>query len=287
MTIMRVGTVSNANVSNATGVLPPANGGTGIANNAASTVTISGNYALTATLTNTTSVTFPTSGTLVAGGAVTTSGLTQTTARILGRTTASTGAIEEITVGSGLSLAAGTLTATGGASKLVFLSAVTASSSATVSVETTFDSTYDEYLLIGNDILPDTDNKNLQMQMKIGGSYLGTGTYSYHITNLAASASTYSAFASTTDTKIILSNGTGNAANEGVNFVMTIYNPASAAASKQVTVNLTSIDAGGVLYSHNGAASNSGTAALTGLQFSYSTGNIASGTFYLYGIAKS
>ncbi len=46
--------------------------------------------------------------------AVTASGLTQTTARILGRTTAATGAIEEITVGSGLSLAAGALTATGG-----------------------------------------------------------------------------------------------------------------------------------------------------------------------------
>jgi hypothetical protein len=47
-----------------------------------------------------------------ASGATTASGLTMTTARLLGRTTASTGAIEEITVGSGLSLAAGSLTAT-------------------------------------------------------------------------------------------------------------------------------------------------------------------------------
>lgn len=46
--------------------------------------------------------------------AVTTSGLTQATARLLGRTTASTGAVEEITVGTGLSLAAGSLTATSG-----------------------------------------------------------------------------------------------------------------------------------------------------------------------------
>lgn len=51
-----------------------------------------------------------------ASGAVTASGLTQTTARLLGRTTASTGAIEEITVGSGLTLSAGSLTATGGSS---------------------------------------------------------------------------------------------------------------------------------------------------------------------------
>lgn len=50
----------------------------------------------------------------VQAGAATSSGLTMATARLLGRTTASTGAIEEITVGSGLSMAAGTITATGG-----------------------------------------------------------------------------------------------------------------------------------------------------------------------------
>jgi hypothetical protein len=46
-------------------------------------------------------------------GSITTSGLTQSTARILGRTTASSGAVEEITIGSGLTLAAGTLSAAG------------------------------------------------------------------------------------------------------------------------------------------------------------------------------
>jgi hypothetical protein len=49
----------------------------------------------------------------VAAGAITTSGLTQATARILGRTSSSTGAVEEIQIGSGLSLSAGELSATG------------------------------------------------------------------------------------------------------------------------------------------------------------------------------
>jgi hypothetical protein len=49
-----------------------------------------------------------------ASGSITSSGLTQATARILGRTTASTGSVEEITIGSGLSLSAGELSATGG-----------------------------------------------------------------------------------------------------------------------------------------------------------------------------
>lgn len=47
-------------------------------------------------------------------GPVTGAGLTMATARLLGRTTASTGAVEEISVGSGLSLTGGELSATGG-----------------------------------------------------------------------------------------------------------------------------------------------------------------------------
>lgn len=49
----------------------------------------------------------------VAPGAITTSGLTQATAKLLGRTTAATGAVEEISVGTGLTMSAGSLTATG------------------------------------------------------------------------------------------------------------------------------------------------------------------------------
>lgn len=47
-----------------TGIVGPTNGGTGVANNAASTITISGNFATTFTVTATTGVTLPTTGTL-------------------------------------------------------------------------------------------------------------------------------------------------------------------------------------------------------------------------------
>lgn len=47
-------------------------------------------------------------------GLATASGLTMASARLLGRTTAATGAVEEIVVGSGLTLSAGTLSASGG-----------------------------------------------------------------------------------------------------------------------------------------------------------------------------
>lgn len=49
---------------NVTGVVAPANGGTGVANNAASTLTISGAFATTITVTAATGITLPTSGTI-------------------------------------------------------------------------------------------------------------------------------------------------------------------------------------------------------------------------------
>ena len=50
--------------SNVTGTLPANNGGTGVANNAASTLAISGNFATTLTVSGITGVTLPTTGTL-------------------------------------------------------------------------------------------------------------------------------------------------------------------------------------------------------------------------------
>jgi hypothetical protein len=47
-----------------------------------------------------------------ASGSITTSGLTQATARLIGRTSSGTGSIEEIQIGSGLSLSAGELSST-------------------------------------------------------------------------------------------------------------------------------------------------------------------------------
>jgi hypothetical protein len=58
------GTMTGVITFAAAQVVPAANGGTGVANNAAMTVTGSGNFAYTRTLTGTTNVTFPTSGTL-------------------------------------------------------------------------------------------------------------------------------------------------------------------------------------------------------------------------------
>lgn len=63
-----VQTIASKAAAALTTPVTPANGGTGVANNAANTVTFSGNYGLTLTLTNTSSITLPTSGTVATKG---------------------------------------------------------------------------------------------------------------------------------------------------------------------------------------------------------------------------
>ena len=60
--------ISTSVITNLTGTLSPVNGGTGVANNSASTITISGNYATTFTVTAATNVTLPTSGKIATFG---------------------------------------------------------------------------------------------------------------------------------------------------------------------------------------------------------------------------
>lgn len=73
--LTKVGTITSGTWNGT--VVAPAYGGTGVSNNAASTITISGSYPLTATLTTTTNVTLPSSGTLygTASGSITSSQL--------------------------------------------------------------------------------------------------------------------------------------------------------------------------------------------------------------------
>jgi len=77
----------------------------------------------------------------VAPGAATSSGLTMATARLLGRTTASTGSLEEISIGSGLSLSAGSLSSTVTSGKILQVVQATLTTTANVT-GTTFGSVF-------------------------------------------------------------------------------------------------------------------------------------------------
>lgn len=228
----------------------------------------------------------------VAPGAITTSGLTQATGKLLGRTTAGTGGIEEIAV-SGATLSAGTLTispptAATGAS-MTLLSAVTASNSATVDIETTFDSTYDAYLIVISGFIPAADGSYLLVRSKLSGAYVTTGTYNWRheYTSTGAAANSVESQVGAAETSIRMLYDTGNAAGESASCVMYVYNPSSTSLVKHFSWFGSGIRSNGAVQNQIGAGCNTGTGALTGIRFFASTGNITSGTFRLYGISNS
>lgn len=116
------GTVSTVSVTSA-------NGFAGTVTNATTTPAITLTTTITGVLKgNGTAISAATAATdYVAPSAyASANGLTMSTARLLGRTTAATGAAEEITVGSGLTLSAGTLTSTGSGGTVTTVSVVSA-----------------------------------------------------------------------------------------------------------------------------------------------------------------
>jgi hypothetical protein len=174
------------------------------------------------------------------------------------------------------------------AGALTLLSTVTASSSATVDIETTFSSTYDAYLLIGTGIVVATNGDGITCRMKISGSYVTTATYSYHARLLSSDSTAYNSEASTGSTVITITNELGNTAGKSLNFKMLIQSPASTTLQKTIIWEGHSVrQSFDNAVSLGGSAKNTGTGALTGIRFIPQSATITSGKFRLYGIANS
>ena len=177
----------------------------------------------------------------------------------------------------------------GSAGSFTLLSTITANASATVDVETTFDSTYDAYLIVGTGITQ-TSTESLNARMKIGGAYISTTTYKYHNHAMKSSSATYEAIVSAGAAQIVVSNeDPSTGAEQSIDFVMRVYTPASTAFEKMIDWQgvTTTSNTPRRLMGFSGAGLNTGTGALTGMRFLFGAGNILAGKFRLYGIANS
>lgn len=209
-------------------------------------------------------------------GAVGSSLITQSTNRLLGRTTASTGAIEEITVGAGLSLSAGSLTSTS-ASGLVLLATITPTASASIDSLSSFSSTYDNYLVLGTGLTVGT-NDSISIRYAVAGT-TDTGNNYYQVTNGSNNVTT-TALSMAQITQTIL------AAGKGGSFMLNIQNANDATNikvhhSRSMTQSLATptyaeIDAGGVYSAAN---------AISGFRLITTGGNnfAATGKVRVYG----
>ena len=175
---------------------------------------------------------------------------------------------------------------------LNLISTQTASSSATLSFTSGIDSTYKEYVFKFINIHPATDEAHFTVGFRDGGTAydaVKTTTYilSYHAEDDSETSLAYNAasdLAQGTGFQRIL-HGVGNGNDESASGYLHLFEPASTTFVKHFIAGGSSYNAGSYEYTTYVAGYNNVTAAIDGVQFKMSSGNIDSGVVKLYGIS--
>ena len=172
-----------------------------------------------------------------------------------------------------------------GGGALILLEQHTASGSASLNFTTAITSSYDDYVIEFVNVLPATNNNNLLARVSTNGgstwdssnTYQWTWFYTYHNGSTGTGGNSL-------DTSM---NFGGNQQNNlfGFNGTVKLYDPLNASLYKQIMLD-TGYDntSGGIIRMFGTAAYLSAT-AVNAIQFFYSSGNIASGTIRIYGVA--
>lgn len=169
----------------------------------------------------------------------------------------------------------------------VLLSSGAASASATFEFTNQIDATYDQYAVLMSNVVPSTNTTNFVVQVgKSNGVTYVTVSYAYATFNWN-DASASGAAGSAVATSIQLTSAQANAGGQGFGGMLLFEQPANAAHFKRfnssgvyVTAasNTTQFLSGGNYIGDGGV--------LDKLRFLFSSGNISTGNFALYGIRK-
>lgn len=174
------------------------------------------------------------------------------------------------------------------AGSLVLLETQTASSSATLNFTSCVSSTYDTYMIVLDDVLPASNTVKLQMRMSTNGgsSYDSSSIYGYASLIWRAGGSATSGEEGGQSQINIIDYNMANDANwPGLTGVLYLVNPNSA-KYKQVWGQVAYIEANPNRIGLQTRGSYESTTAVNAFQFYFSSGNIASGTIRVYGVAK-
>ena len=176
---------------------------------------------------------------------------------------------------------------------MTLLSTSTASSSANLTFASGINSTYKEYVFKFIDIHPQTNGQHFQVNFRDGSSaYDATKTttmfYAYHDESGGTPALAFvgsDVLASSTNAARI-NTGQGSDNDESCAGTLHLYNPSSTTFVKHFHSNIAYTDSSGTPNSINVFVSGycNVSAAIDGVQFSFNSGNIDSGTIKMYGI---
>lgn len=183
----------------------------------------------------------------------------------------------------------------GGAGALVLLEQHTASASASLDFTSFISSTYDEYVFEFIGINPATNAAKLMMRAGtgVGPTYDSSGVYNYAFAYVhLVSAADVGSHGGTNVTGIGFfdDGGSGSLSSSdgmALSGSMRLFDPQNASAHKRVIYDvIAAYSVSADWYRCYGAGTYKSSTALTAVQFLMSSGNIASGTIRVYGVAK-
>jgi hypothetical protein len=167
------------------------------------------------------------------------------------------------------------------------------SATGSVSFDGIFTSDYENYLIIGNDILNATSDAAFRMRFRQSDSDITASNYVWHQQTLRDNGSTIrDDNAATGDNLIALTGGmTTSVTGNRVQFDVTLYNPLSTVANKICSFNAYNVYVGSgtnYYYTQKGHGFYNGNQnALSGVSFFFNSGNISDGRITVYGIKRS
>jgi hypothetical protein len=175
-------------------------------------------------------------------------------------------------------------------SDYVLLASTDASASASISFDGYFSSTYKNYKVIISGLKPATDNTEFRIRFRISNSEISTSNYTD--TSVAAYVQSNGSTGSGGNgnynlNRIILFDNADNGASEQSFLECTLFDPLATDSFKNIITTLFSSNNDATQWSirtSGGRLRTSASSALSGLTFAFSSGNIASGNFKLYGI---
>ena len=168
---------------------------------------------------------------------------------------------------------------------MVLLGTATASSSATINF-TSIPATYDHYILKLTGVLPATNAQPLLMQFSTnnGSTYISTASY-FWTNNILQNSGSQALNHAAADTSIQISGSVSNAAFGVYGDIILMLNQSSAGAVLNLAFS-NSADLGRPATCNGGAEASSIT-TVNAFQVYFTSGNIASGKFALYGVRNS
>jgi hypothetical protein len=174
------------------------------------------------------------------------------------------------------------------------LSTFNTANAASADFTTSINSRFNAYMFSVVNIVPANDDQGLWMRVsEDAGANWKSGASDYDWTAVGRSGATNFTSNDTADAQIEVVSSTlganlavGNASTEGVHANIFMYNPAGTSQHKRFLCESTWSNASGNAGIVNVCGIYKATAAITGVQFLFETGNIVGGSIRMYGLRR-